>query len=93
LGRTGLVGVSLEFTHDSQRELVEQVVALVLERLPQPDPPSPYMTTAEAAAYLRAKPQRVHDLLSSGRLTRFKDGSRTLVLRTELEALVEQRPR
>jgi excisionase family DNA binding protein len=80
--------VSLEFTADSQRELAEQVVALVLERLPRPDPPSPYMSTAEAAEYLRAKPQRIHDLLSSGRLTRFKDGGRTLVLRVEVEALV-----
>ena len=50
--------------------------------------PSPYMTTAEAAAYLRAKPQRVHDLLSAGQLTRFKDGGRTLVLRAEVESLV-----
>lgn len=89
MGRTGLVSVSLEFTRDSQRELVEQIVALVLERLPPPDPPSLYMTTAEAAEFLRAKPQRVHDLLSSGRLTRFKDGGRTLVLREEVKALVE----
>jgi excisionase family DNA binding protein len=56
---------------------------------PATEPPSPYLTTAEAAEYLRAKPQRVHDLLSAGRLTRFKEGGRTLVLRAELEALVK----
>jgi len=46
----------------------------------------PYLTVREAADYLRAKPQRVYDLLSSRRLTRFKDGRRVLVSRTELDA-------
>ena len=91
MGRTGLVSVSLEFTDDSQRQLIEQVVALVLERLPQPDPPSPYMTTEEAADFLRCSRQRVHDLLSSGRLSRRKEGGRTLVLRAEVEALVVEK--
>jgi excisionase family DNA binding protein len=49
---------------------------------------SPYLTVSEAAEYLRAKPQRVYDLLSSGRLTRFKDGRRVLVLHAELDAHV-----
>lgn len=88
-----MVEVRVELTNESFSDLVEEVAELVLERLPKAVPLSPYMTTAEAAAYLRAKPQRVHDLLSSGRLTRFKDGSRTLVLRIELEALVEKRER
>jgi excisionase family DNA binding protein len=80
--------VSLELTGESLSALVEQVVSLVSERLPQPEPPSPYLTTAEAADYLRCSRQRVHDLLSAGKLTRFKDGGRTLVLRVEVEALV-----
>jgi excisionase family DNA binding protein len=46
---------------------------------------SPYMTIVEAAEYLRSKRQRVDDLLSAERLTRIKDGSRTLVARAELE--------
>jgi excisionase family DNA binding protein len=36
---------------------------------------SPFLTVAEAAEYLRAKRQRVYDLLSCGRLTRYKDGA------------------
>lgn len=47
---------------------------------------SPYLTVAEAAEYLRAKPQRVYDLLSARRLTRHKDGSRVLVDRAEVDA-------
>lgn len=46
---------------------------------------SPYLTVLEAATLLRAKRQRVDDLLSQRRLTRYKDGSRTLVSRSELD--------
>jgi len=46
---------------------------------------SPYLTVAEAADYLRAKPQRVYDLLSARRLTRHHDGRRVLVSRAEVE--------
>ncbi len=46
---------------------------------------SPYMTIPEAAAFLRCSRQRVDDLLSQQRLSRFKDGSRTLVSRVEVE--------
>jgi excisionase family DNA binding protein len=48
--------------------------------------PSPFLTIPEAAAMLRSKRQRVDDLLSAGRLTRHKDGARTLVSRVELLA-------
>jgi excisionase family DNA binding protein len=62
----------------------------VLARLDSnaPSSTSPYLTVGEAADLLRSRRQRVYDLLSSGRLTRFKDGGRTLVLRVEVEALV-----
>jgi excisionase family DNA binding protein len=86
--------------------VVERAAELVLERVGSlngsepPEPPSPYLSVEEAAAFLRCNRQRVYDLLSSGRLTRFKEGvntagpkarsSRTLVLRAEVEALVER---
>jgi excisionase family DNA binding protein len=46
---------------------------------------SPWLSIVEAAELLRCKRQRVDDLLSQGRLARYKDGSRTLVNRIELE--------
>lgn len=46
---------------------------------------SQYLTVAEAAEHLRAKPQRVYDLLSARRLSRYKDGRRVLVARVELD--------
>jgi excisionase family DNA binding protein len=47
-----------------------------------------YLTVVEAADRLRAKPQRVYDLLSAGRLRRYKDGARVLVKRAELDAYI-----
>lgn len=46
---------------------------------------SEYLTVQEASELLRAKRQRIYDLLSAGRLTRYRDGSRVLVSRQELE--------
>lgn len=51
---------------------------------------SPYMTVAEAAEYLRCPRQRIDDLLSQRRLTRVKDGGRTLIRRDEIESYLER---
>lgn len=45
----------------------------------------PYLTIPETAQLLRCGRQRVDDLLSQRRLSRLKDGSRTLVSRAEVE--------
>ena len=73
--------------------IAQRAAAIVLQRQANAAPlpvqaPSPFMTVPEAADFLRAKRQRVDDLLSQRRLTRYKDGSRTLVARAELEAWV-----
>lgn len=68
--------------------LVAEVTAQVLSELQaaaeQPTR-SPYMTIPEAATFLRCQRHRIDDLLSQRRLTRVKEGSRTLLLRTEIE--------
>jgi excisionase family DNA binding protein len=48
------------------------------------------MTIVEAAAYARCKRQRIDDLLSMRRLTRHKDGRRTLIRRAELDAYLNR---
>lgn len=53
-----------------------------------PDQRSPYLTILEAAQLLRCKRQRVDDLLSQRRLSRYKDGSRTLVSRAEIDEYI-----
>lgn len=52
-----------------------------------------YLTSAEAAERLRAKPQRIYDLVSAGRLRRYKDGARVLIKRADLEDYLATVPR
>lgn len=63
---------------------------LAVEQRNGHEPESPVMRVEEAASYLRCKRQRIDDLLSAGRLTRLKEGRRTLVLRSEVVALLRR---
>jgi excisionase family DNA binding protein len=56
------------------------------DRVPAQGLRSPYLSVDEAAEYLRCSRQRIDDLLSQRRLSRVKDGRRTLVSRIEIEA-------
>jgi excisionase family DNA binding protein len=71
---------------DTAEAIAQRAAAIVLERLSAEPRIAEYLTVSEAAEYLRAKPQRIYDLLSSGRLTRHKDGRRVLVSRAEIDA-------
>ena len=85
--RTDADGAWLPFPPELIETIAQHAAAIVLERLNDPhDAASPYMTIPEAAMYARCKRQRIDDLLSAQRLTRHKDGSRTLILRAELDA-------
>lgn len=73
---------------DAELRIIAQRVAELLREPALPPPlvaASPYMTVGEAAEYLRCQRQRVDDLLSQRRLTRVKEGRRTLVRRDEIE--------
>jgi excisionase family DNA binding protein len=67
--------------------IADRAAALVLEHLERHEtaPASPYMTIREASEYLRCSRQRIDDLLSQKRLERLKDGSRTLIRRSDLD--------
>jgi excisionase family DNA binding protein len=82
--------VRAEIPTDVLDDLVERVADLVLARLPdrRVATESHFLTVKEAAELLRCSRQRVYDLLSDGRLTRHKDGSRVLILRAEVIAHV-----
>lgn len=80
---------------DALTPVVEELAARVADRAEEilrerfsglmPESETTYLTVIEAAELLRAKPQRIYDLLSDGRLTRHKDGARVLVARAEIE--------
>jgi excisionase family DNA binding protein len=83
--------LALEISDALVEQIAERAAAKVVARLvaSNRNPQSPYLTVAEAAEYLRCKPQRVYDLLSARRLTRHKDGRRVLVARAELDDYVD----
>jgi excisionase family DNA binding protein len=89
------LAVRLNASPDFLRALAELVVPLVLVELrrgeSRPAGELEYLTVAEAAERLRAQRQRVYDLLSAGRLRRYKDGARVLVKRAELDAYLADR--
>lgn len=78
---------------DTIETIVCRVAEVVFAKMGTTTTATPYMTVDEAAEYLRCSPQRVYDLASSGRLPRYKEGRRTLHLRTEVTNLIEpERP-
>jgi excisionase family DNA binding protein len=79
--------VALTLSEEAIERIAMRAAEIVLAELDaNATSEEPYFTVAEAATYLRAKPQRVYDLLSAGRLTRHKDGRRVLIARTDLDA-------
>lgn len=77
----------LPLPKDVAHAIAQLAAEIAVERLRNEAAARPRMLTIkEAAEELRAKPQRVYDLLSDGRLTRHKDGARVLVDREELNA-------
>jgi excisionase family DNA binding protein len=78
--------------------LVDQAAAraaeLVLKKLgsiESPSAPSEFLSVPEACELARCSRQRLYDLRSSGRLSKFGDGSRALVSRAELIAYLGER--
>lgn len=83
-----MIELRAQLPDDVLEAVARRAAEIVLERLPadRNGPESEFLSVAEAAELLRSSRQRVYDLLSDGRLTRHKDGSRVLVERAELVA-------
>jgi excisionase family DNA binding protein len=81
-----VTSLHLQLTDELVDTIANRAAALVLERLDGSMPASEFLTVEEAAEVLRCKPQRIYDMRSDGRLSRFGDGSRALVSRRELVA-------
>ena len=82
--------VEIDFPPQLVEAVAQRAAELVRADSAAAVPPSPYMTVAEAAEYLRCDRHRIYDLLSARRLSKRKDGSRVLVLLAELDSYVAQ---
>lgn len=79
------LGVPLELVE----AIAQRTADLLAERLP--NRPEPYMTVEEAATYLACSPKRIYALKAEGRLAHFRDGSRLLFRRSDLDAALVRR--
>jgi excisionase family DNA binding protein len=82
---------ALTLTLELSGEQLDAIAESVAVRLrPAPlEHATPWLNTADAAAYLAAKPARLHDLVQLGRLTPRRDGRRLLFHRSDLDAYLE----
>ncbi len=81
-------GVLLTLPPEVVEAIARRAAELVADQQRHDRRGSPLLTVPEAAELLRCKRHRIDDLLSQRRLTRYKDGSRTLVSRAELETYI-----
>jgi excisionase family DNA binding protein len=83
-----VIEVRVQFSDDVVEAIAQRAADIAVARLGATTNESDYLTVEEGAALIRASRQRIYDLCSDGRLTRFKDGSRLLLSRAELVAHV-----
>jgi excisionase family DNA binding protein len=79
--------ITLELSETEIAAIAERVAAIIAAdiELPRLDGALRFLTAAEAAEYLRCSRQRIYDLCSAGALSRFRDGSRVLISRAEID--------
>lgn len=87
---SGTFRIALELSDEDVRRIADRTAALLRAESRRSGSDSPYLTIDEAAVYLRCRRQRIDDLLSQRRLSRIKDGARTLISRSELEAYLRR---
>lgn len=58
--------------------------------MPPPDNPGPWLTQAEAAAYLRVHPDTLRRHANRGQIRRYGEGKGQRYRRTELDRFLEQ---
>jgi excisionase family DNA binding protein len=83
---TAPLRLSVELSAEQIEQIAKRAAEIIAAQVAPAANDSPYLSVAEAAAFLRTRRQRIDDLLSEGLLTRIKDGNRTLIARDELEA-------
>lgn len=81
--------VTIALPDELVEAVAQRVAELVAERNGQSVQCDPWLSIEEAAEHLRARPQRLYDLVSTGRLKPAKDGRRLLFRRSVLDAYLE----
>jgi excisionase family DNA binding protein len=77
------IRLSIELTPEHFDLIAVRVADLLAARAAPTD--GGFLSVEEAATYIRSSRQRVYDLCSAGLLPRYKDGSRLLLRRKDLD--------
>jgi len=83
--------LTVTLTDDQLEEIAQRVAAILGER-ERPEAPSERLTVAQAAQMAGVAEKTVRNWLWEHKLTRFGGNRRPLVLRSELESLIDQKP-
>jgi excisionase family DNA binding protein len=84
-------GLTLNLPPEVVEQLAQRVADILQERAGEERTSAEaarWLTIAQAAAHIGARPQRIYDLRQSGRLSRHGDGRRALIDRHELDQLI-----
>lgn len=82
--------VSLTFPPELIEQIAQRAAEIVERSQPSPETAG-YLDHAQAANYIAANPRRLYDLVSAQLIPVYKDGSRNLYRRCDLDAYVEGR--
>jgi excisionase family DNA binding protein len=85
----GHTTIALDVPPGLVETIARRAAEIVAEQVGAAVQASPWLSTEQAAAYIAAKPARVHDLVALGKLTPRRDGRRLLFKRSDLDAYVE----
>lgn len=88
---SALDGLTFALPAEAVEAIARRAAEIILdEQSAKAETASPYVTVGEAADLLRTSRGRIDNLLSVRRLTRVKDGRRTLILRAEIDAYLRR---
>lgn len=82
--------VSMTFPPELIEQIAQRAAQIAAQSQPSPDTGG-YLDHAGAAEYIAANPRRLYDLVSAQVVPVYKDGSRNLYRRCDLDAYVEGR--
>jgi excisionase family DNA binding protein len=86
-----VTALSIDLPDEVLEAIAQRAAAILAER--QGPAASPWLSTEQAATYIAAKPDRIHDLVALEKLAPRRDGRRLLFKREDLDNYLESNDR
>jgi excisionase family DNA binding protein len=82
----------VDFSLNISQEIIDEIArraADIVDQRQRRASTSGYLTTDQAAEYIGTRTRRIYELVQQGKLPVYKDGSRSLYKREDLDACLE----